>query len=98
VPQGAYTWEDLARFSDYRPGSTALPSLFKEALDATGAAAAQADVGRSLAATLQRLAEHRNAFGAGHGRASQPEVRPAAARLAASAATGIALFLLAPEA
>ena len=44
-----------------------------------------------------RLAELRNAFGAGHGRAAQPDVSPAAARLAASAATGIALFMLAPE-
>lgn len=74
-----------------------LPALFKQALDATEGDAGQADVGRSLAAAVQRVAELRNAVGAGHGRASQPQVSPAAARLAATAATGIAVFLLAPR-
>ena len=79
------------------PSGDSLPSLFKEALALSDVDAAYAEVGRSLAATVQRLAELRNAVGAGHGRAAQPDVDGRAARLAGSAATGIALFLLAPS-
>lgn len=87
----------LARSGQAAPVGDPLPALFKQALDTIGDDGSQADVGRSLAATVQRIAELRNAVGAGHGRAAQPDVNPAAARLAASAATGIALFLLAPR-
>lgn len=85
-----------------RSGATAcsgdsLPSLFKAALSVSAVDAVYDDVGRSLAATVQRLAELRNAVGAGHGRAAQPDVDGRVARLAASAATGIALFLLGPS-
>ena len=74
-----------------------LPALFKAALALSGVDPAYGEVGRSLAATVQRLAELRNAVGSGHGRAAQPDVDGRAARLAASAATGIALFVLGPS-
>jgi hypothetical protein len=78
------------------PSGDSLPSLFKEALALSGVAPAYGEVGRSLAATVHRLSELRNAIGAGHGRAAQPDVDGRAARLAASAATGIAMFVLGP--
>lgn len=53
--------------------STPLPALFKETLRASGLDASRGDLGRSLAATVQRLAELRNAAGVGHGRAAQPD-------------------------
>lgn len=64
----------LARAGQPASGASSLPTLFKEAhrayaLDATEPAS---DLGRSLAATVQRLAELRNAAGAGHGHAAPP--------------------------
>jgi Abortive infection C-terminus len=81
------------------PRGAPLPTLFKQA-SATVATARRANdnIGRSLAATVQRLAELRNVAGAGHGHASLAEIAPRHARLAASAATGIADFLLSPSA
>jgi hypothetical protein len=43
-----------------KPASS-LPSLFKQALDVAGRSDAATNVGKSLAATVQRLAELRNA-------------------------------------
>lgn len=80
------------------PRSTDLQTLFKQTLYATGIEKVEGDVGRSLAATVQRLAELRNAAGSGHGRASQPEVTARRARLATTAACGIAVFVLAEQA
>ena len=73
-----------------KPASS-LPALFKQALDIGGRDDAAGDVGRSLAGTVQRLAELRNAAGSGHGRAEQPTVTARDARLAGTAACGIAL-------
>jgi hypothetical protein len=87
----------ISREGGIAPSAAGLPALFKQALGNSAAAKEQADVGRSLIATVQRIAELRNAVGAGHGRATQPEISPAAARLAATAATGIAVFLLGPQ-
>ena len=77
------------------PKGASLATLFKRAVAARAADAVGDDLGRSLAASVQRLGEMRNAAGAGHGRATQPEVTANDARLAASAASGLALFLLA---
>lgn len=71
-----------------------LPTLFKDAMRAAGIEGSYGEVGRSLAATVQRLSELRNTVGAGHGQASLPEVGGRAARLAAGAACAVALFLL----
>lgn len=79
-----------------KPASS-LPALFKQALDVAGRNDAATNVGKSLAATVQRLAELRNAVGSGHGRAEQPTVTAGDARLAANAACGIALFVLDPK-
>jgi len=79
-----------------KPASS-LPALFKQALDAAGRDDAATNVGKSLAATVQRLAELRNAVGSGHGRAEQPTVTARDARLAANAACGVALFVLDPK-
>lgn len=84
----------LERGGTGAPSNTALPALFKEALRASPAADPASELGRSLAATVQRLAELRNAAGSGHGRASQPAVSARDARLAASAACALAIFLL----
>jgi hypothetical protein len=70
--------------------------VFKQALGVAGRDDAAGNVGRSLAATVQRLAELRNAVGSGHGRAEQPTVTGRDARLAATAACGIALFVIDP--
>jgi hypothetical protein len=76
-----------------------LPTLFKEAHRATESDDTEkgAAIGPSLAATVDRLAQLRNAAGAGHGRASSPALTARHARLAASAAIGIAMFLLGSE-
>lgn len=79
------------------PTAASLPALFKEALRASAVEDADGEIGRSLTATVQRLAELRNAVGSGHGRASQPGVSARAGRLAASAAVGITAFLLGVE-
>lgn len=74
-----------------------LPTLFKQALVAAsplGTSAPGSELGRGLAATVQRLAELRNAAGAGHGRAAAADVDAAHARLAAAAASAVADFLL----
>jgi len=80
------------------PRSADLQTLFKQTLHATGIEKAEGDVGRSLGATVQRVAELRNAVGSGHGRASQPDVTARHARLAATAAYGIAMFVLSEQA
>jgi hypothetical protein len=80
-----------------KPASS-LPALFTQALAATGRDDAAEQVGKSLAATVQRLAEFRNVAGSGHGRADQPTVTARDARLAGTAACGIALFVLDPRA
>lgn len=74
-----------------------LVSLFKHAALAQtsdGADASGADLGRSLTATVQRIAELRNSVGAGHGHAFAPPDAERDARLAASAAIGLASFVL----
>ena len=76
------------------PAGASLPTLFKQAAGVADASASGGDLGRSLASTVQRLAELRNAVGAGHGRADQPAVTASDARLAATAACGLAVFLL----
>ena len=76
------------------PRGAGLPAIFKEALHVSGMDNAGGDVGRSLAATIHRLAELRNTVGSGHGRALQPAVGAREARLAASAACAVALFVL----
>lgn len=79
-------------------GSQSLPALFKQACSATGdERSVGEDLGRSLATTVQRLAELRNAAGAGHGRASVPERSAREAHLAASAACGVVAFLFGAE-
>jgi hypothetical protein len=56
--------------------SPSLPTLFKRAHECVaGEEGAAGDLGRSLAATAQRLAELRNSAGAGHGRADAPHGR-----------------------
>jgi hypothetical protein len=49
---------------------------------------------RSVAATVQRLAELRNDMGAGHGHSELPEVAHRAAKLAASSACAVAAYFL----
>jgi hypothetical protein len=72
-----------------------LPTLFKRAHECVaGEDGAAGDLGRSLAATAQRLAELRNSAGAGHGRAAAPQIGAREARLAAVAATGLGAYLL----
>ena len=77
------------------PGSS-LPALFKHAhaVAASPAAGPDSDLGRSLAATVQRLAELRNRAGAGHGRDAPGDLDAAHARLAATAAGAVADFIL----
>lgn len=85
----------LERAGVSAPRGTSLPALFKQALAAQpeGDPGSSA-VGRSMAATVQRLAELRNAAGAGHGHASLTEPPARYARLAASAAVGVADVLV----
>lgn len=72
-----------------------LPSLFSQGLEAVDAGVSVGDdLGLSLTAVVRRLAEARNSAGAGHGRAAVPERSSREALLAASAATGVAAFLL----
>jgi hypothetical protein len=82
----------LGRAGTPLPRNPDLPRLFKLALldDATRGS----DVGKSLAATVQRLAELRNAAGAGHGHAALPDASASQSRLAASAAVAVADFIL----
>lgn len=70
-----------------------LPALFTLARRAAGMS--DGDLGRSLAAAVQRLAELRNAAGGGHGRVDAPDVDMGEARLAATIASGLTIFLLA---
>lgn len=76
------------------PAGDSLPGLFKRARAASGVDATEADLGHRLAAVVDQLGQVRNAAGAGHGRADQREVSAREARLAATAACGVALFLL----
>lgn len=71
-----------------------LPTLFKAVREADGAQAPGEEVTKSLAATVQRLAELRNAVGADHGQASVLQLGEREARLAATAAAGVAGFVL----
>ncbi len=84
----------IERAGGTAPRNADLPVLFKQTLGLTGIEKADGDVGRSLAATVQRLGELRNAVGSGHGRASQPNVTARCARLAAAAACSITAFVL----
>jgi hypothetical protein len=86
----------LARAEQPASRTTSLPTLFREAhraytLDTNEPAS---DLGRSLATAVQRLADLRNAAGAGHGHAAPPALEARDARLAASAAVAAAAFLL----
>ncbi|HET8861633.1 MAG TPA: abortive infection family protein [Solirubrobacterales bacterium] len=73
----------------------ALPRLFKLAHGCVaGTDEVAGDLGRSLAATVQRVAELRNSAGAGHGHAAPPQVGTREARLAAVAASGLSAYLL----
>jgi hypothetical protein len=85
----------LARSGRTGDGRGSLPALFTQARRAAGIS--DGDLGRSLAATVQRLAELRNAAGAGHGRVGGPDVTMAEARLAATSASGLTAFLLSRE-
>jgi hypothetical protein len=76
------------------PTGESLPTLFKLAAEATRKDKMESDVGHRLAAVVAQLAALRNAAGAGHGRALQPELSESGARLAATAAAGIAVYLL----
>ena len=82
----------LAAAGATTPTGASLPRLFTAAARVIGAS--DDDLGRSLTATVQRLAELRNTAGAGHGRALAPDLGLAHARLAASAGTAVATFLL----
>lgn len=77
-----------------------LPTLCKAAHRAT-APDEDVDVGAmlgpSLAATVDKLAQLRNSAGSGHGRAEAPTLTARQARLAASAAIGVAGFLLSAD-
>ena len=75
------------------PGTrSSLPGLFADARRAVQIT--DGDLGRSLSATVQRLADLRNAVGAGHGRSVASPAGMAEARLAASTASGLAAFLI----
>lgn len=88
----------IERSDQAAPRGDSLPVLFKQARAIISAEDKSGDeLGRSLAATVQRLAELRNTAGAGHGHASLPNLSEREALLAASAATGIASFLLAGQ-
>jgi hypothetical protein len=69
-----------------------LPRLFR--LTLPDDAARGSELGRSLVTVVQRLATLRNIAGAGHGQASLEDASAANARLAASAACGLAEFIL----
>jgi hypothetical protein len=71
-----------------------LPDLFKATRGNRGGQVPGEEVAKSLAATVQRLAELRNAVGAGHGQASVPSLGEREGRLAASAGCAVAAFVL----
>jgi hypothetical protein len=72
-----------------------LPTLFKIAYRCiAGEDRSTEKLGRTLTSTAQRLAELRNAVGAGHGHAVLPEIGVREARLAASSSTGLSGYLL----
>lgn len=85
----------LAESGETGDGRGSLPALFTQARRAAGIS--DGDLGRSLASTVQRLAELRNAAGAGHGRVGAPDVTMVEARLAATSASGLTAFLLSRE-
>jgi hypothetical protein len=76
------------------PTGESLSTLFKLATGTRGTDKLERDVGHRLAAVVAQLAELRNVAGAGHGRALQPDLSERGARLAATAASGIAMLLL----
>jgi len=73
-------------------GADKLPALFKLAAASLPSEARQ--VGRSVVGVVQRLAELRNASGAGHGHAELADVAAADARLAGAVAVAVAEFVL----
>jgi Abortive infection C-terminus len=87
----------LQRAGEKVPGRPDLPALYKLAAVTRQDPEPASDLGRSLAVTVQRLAELRNDVGAGHGHATQPRVGSRDARLAATAGCGLALFLLSTD-
>lgn len=88
----------IDRTNETVPRGATLPALFKQAAATLpGAAERDSALGRSLAATVQRLGELRNAAGAGHGHASLHAASARHARLAASAASGLLSFLFDPN-
>jgi hypothetical protein len=102
MPVVANYLDFLVAFDDHiRPSSLGRVTYGHELKDIAKVAGrrddAAGDVGRSLAATVQRLAELRNIAGSGHGRAEEPTVTVRDARLAGTAACGMALFVLDPQ-
>jgi hypothetical protein len=69
-----------------------LPALFK--LAAASLPGEAHEIGRSVVGAVQRLAELRNASGAGHGHAELADVPAAYARLAGTVAVAVADFVL----
>lgn len=86
----------LAHAGQPLTGKPSLPTLFKDAHRAVAADRDEpsGDLGRSLAAAVDKLGVLRNKIGAGHGHAAAPMHARHHARLAASAATGVAAFIL----
>lgn len=84
----------IERAGQFVPSGASLTVLFKQAAAASDADSSESDVGRRLSAVVHQLGELRNVAGAGHGRAAQPDISERAARLAATAACGISLFVL----
>ena len=87
----------LAHASQPVPASESLPTLFKRALGAPPPDGPGGELGRSLTAAVQRLAELRNVSGAGHGHAELRAVAPRDARIAATAAVAVCSYLLDTE-
>jgi hypothetical protein len=92
--------ESACKITIERAGETSsahasLVALFKDAHRYVAATdAADTALGRSMSATVQRVAELRNAVGAGHGHAELRLIGMREALLTASAASAIAAYLL----
>ncbi|MGN6373575.1 MAG: abortive infection family protein [Solirubrobacteraceae bacterium] len=84
----------IERAGESSSKSASLPTLYKQAQATYRVDAPAVPVTKGLVSTVQRLAELRNAVGAGHGRASSPEVEARDGRIAASAGVAVAEFLL----
>lgn len=83
----------LAERGETADARSSLSALLTRARRAAGVS--DGGLGRSLAAAVQRLAELRNAAGGGHGRVDAPDVDVGEARLAATTASALTIFLLA---